>query len=853
VSHARTILDGWTLSAVDPDPTTAAARLPGEIPATIPGTVHTDLIRAGLIADPYLDLNEHESAWIGHTVWSYRTTVQWCPPEDEHTDLVFDGLDTVATVLLNGQEVGRTFNQHRTYRFDLTDMLLVGPNELEVRFDSAWDYAERLQADLGDLPNAYPSPFNFIRKMASNFGWDWGPQLVTAGIWKQVRLEGWSTARLAEVRPTVGLAGETGTVRVDVRLHLSDSSGTASPRSAGLAVLVEVAGQRIEVPVAGASAMVDVRVPDVDVWWPQGMGGQPLYPLRVSLVQTGRELDEWSRRIGFRTASLDTTADQDGSSFTFVINGIPTFIRGANWIPDDCFPSSQTPERYRERIEQALDANLNLLRVWGGGIYESDDFYDICDERGVLVWQDFLFACAAYPEESPISDEVAAEAHDNVLRLASHPSLILWNGCNENIWGWFDWDWQKSIGDRTWGLGYYERILPAIVAELSPGTPYWPGSPYSGSMAFHANDFAHGNVHIWDVWNKVDYTVYGEYEPRFVSEFGFQGPPAWSTIERSIHDQQLTPESPGMLHHQKADDGNGKLQRGLAPHLPAPTSIDDWHFLTQLNQARAIGYAIERYRSQRPHCMGTIVWQLNDCWPVTSWAAIDGYGRRKPLWHRLRRANAERLLTIQPADGLLTLVAVNDGTTRFGTSVNVSRRSLDGAILTSERIELTVDALSSSTATLSVATSQASDPTAEVVVVDVPGSRPITYYFVEDKNLALANADVEVTLGEWTAGEQLIQLSGSMVIRGVSLFPDRIQPDAWVDDVDVDLVPGIPVRITLHTPVPFDVDQIRTAPVLRTVNEVVRAAAFDHAAVELARYNSLPLPEGFWKDSSSPV
>lgn len=824
MTQVSSLTHGWTLRAVAPDAASPAAALPDSIPATVPGTVHTDLLAAGLIDDPYLDLNEVKDEWIGHTRWAYRTSIDWADAGEEHTELVFDGLDTVATVSLNGEEVGRTFNQHRTYRFDVTDRLREGANELEVIFDSAWEYAESVKAELGDLPNAYPTPFGFIRKMAANFGWDWGPQLVTAGIWKDVRLESWSGARLAEVRSALTLDGDTGVVRVTASIATSGSEADADTTARTLTV--SIAGRHIEVPVAAGAASVDaeVRVPQAAVWWPRGMGEQPLYELEVSLRDGDITRDAWRRRVGFRTVELDTSDDEAGSKFTFLINGIPLFIRGANWIPDDCFPSRLTEERYRARIEQAIGANLNLLRVWGGGIYERDEFYDICDELGVLTWQDFLFACAAYPEEEPIRSEVIAEARDNVLRLSTHASLVLWNGCNENIWGWFDWNWQDEVGDRTWGLGYYTEILPPIVAELAPTTPYWPGSPFSGSMEFHPNDFDRGNVHIWDVWNRVDYTTYADYEPRFVSEFGFQGPPTWSTLTRAIHDVPLTPESPGMLLHQKAADGNEKLARGMEPHLPAPQSMEDWHYLTQLNQTRAIVFGIERYRSQRPHCMGTIVWQLNDCWPVTSWAAVDGDGRRKPLWHGLRRSNAERIVTVQPmADGTLMLVAVNDSIEDWAVAGSIRRLAFDGSVLAEQAVSLTVPALDSVGEPVDADVATPADSRREVIRVDVSGARATSHMFVEDKDLALQAAVLQVEVGEWRDGQQTIDVTAGEFVRGLCLFPDRLVADAWTDDADMDIVPGEITRVTVMSPEALDAEALGSFPVLRTVNEVAAA------------------------------
>jgi beta-mannosidase len=528
------------------------------LPATVPGCVHTDLLAAGIIPDPFLGRNETDVAWVGRRDWTYETTLTPIPGGHEQTDLVFDGLDTAAEIRLDGQLLGSVRNMHRSHRFDITGL----SGRLSVNFRSAYGEAEAVRGRLGERPNAYPEPFQYIRKMACSFGWDWGPTLVTAGIWKRVRLEHWSTARIARVRPVVTV--EQGVGRVELHVEVERSRVEA-----GLTLGARIGGVRAEATVDGTSGVVRLEVPDVELWWPRGYGEQPLYDVELWLSHEGL-LDIWRRRIGFRTVELDRGADEHGSGFTFVVNGERLFARGVNWIPDDVLPSRITRERYRTRLTQAADAGVDLVRVWGGGIYESEDFYDACDELGLLVWQDFPFACAAYPEEQPLRGEVEAEARENVVRLMPHPSLVLWNGNNENLWGFKDWGWEQRLAGDSWGEGYYLGLLPRVVAELDPTRPYTPGSPWSGSWDHHPNDPAHGTHHSWEVWNREDYADYRLHVPRFVAEFGWQAPPAYATLRRALPDEELAPDSPGMLHHQKADDGNGKLVRGLARHFPCP-------------------------------------------------------------------------------------------------------------------------------------------------------------------------------------------------------------------------------------------------------------------------------------------
>ncbi|MEV0727163.1 glycoside hydrolase family 2 protein [Polymorphospora sp. NPDC050346] len=815
----RPLHDGWTLRAV-PGSGDPGAGVPEEVagavlPATVPGCVHTDLLAAGRIPDPYLDDNETRLAWIGHTDWIYETTFAADPAGDDRVDLVCAGLDTVATVTLNDVELGRTANMHRGYRFDARPALRAGDNTLRVRFDSAYRYALARRDELGERPNSYPEPFNLIRKMACNFGWDWGPTLVTAGIWQGIGLHTWRVARLAHVRPLTTV--EAGAGRVEVHVGIERADRGAGP----LTVRATVAGATAQATVdAGRdTAVLTLTVADPELWWPHGYGEPTRYPLEVTLhAADGDPLDAWQRRIGFRTVRLDTTADAHGSAFTLVVNDVPVFVRGVNWIPDDVFPTRVTRERYAQRLAQARDANVNLIRVWGGGRYESDDFYDLTDSLGLLVEQDFLFACAAYPEEEPFATEVAAEAREQVTRLASHPSLVMWVGNNENIWGWHDWDWREPLGDRSWGAGFYFDLLPAVVAELDPTRPYWPGSPWSGDHDRHPNDPAHGSTHIWDVWNTDDYVRYREYVPRFVAEFGYQAPPAYATLRRALRDDPLAPDSPGMRHHQKAADGDAKLRRGLDAHLPTPRDFDDWHYLTQVNQARAIALGVEHFRSHRPVCMGTIVWQLNDCWPVTSWSAVDGDGRRKPLWYALRRAYADRLLTVQPRDGVPALVAVNDGGRRWTARVTVSRVGLDGEPRAKAVVELDVAAYATATVPLPADLAQPGDPRRELLVC-ASGDLRAWWFFAPDREIAYPPAAYDTTVEPVDGGLRLT-VTARTVLRDLTVLADRLDPAAVVDDALVTLLPGESVSFTVRTSRPVDPAALAARPVLRCVNDL---------------------------------
>lgn len=781
------VADGWRL------------RLPegGSVPAVVPGCVHTDLMAAGLLPDPFLDRNETRVAWVGRADWTYETALPRPAGGHERTDLVFDGLDTAAEIRLGGTVLGSTRNMHRGYRFDITDVYPDGAPDsgataLTVAFTSAYTEAERVRALTGDRPNAYPEPFQYIRKMACSFGWDWGPTLVTAGMWKQVRTESWSTARLARVVPLVTVDAATG--HVEVRLDLER---TAAGAGRALTVRLRVGETRAEaaVPAGTDRLTIAADVPDPALWWPRGYGEQPLYDCEITLLDGAVALDRWQRAIGFRTVVLDISPDEHGSAFTLVVNGTPVFARGVNWIPDDVLPTRVDAARYRRRLTQAAAAGADLVRVWGGGLYESDDFYDVCDELGLLVWQDFPFACAAYSEEQPLRSEIEAEARENVARLAPHPSLALWNGNNENLWGFRDWGWAADLAGDSWGEGYYLGLLPRIVAETDPTRPYWAGSPWSGSWNHHPNDPDHGTAHSWDVWNRLDYTAYLDSVPRFVAEFGWQAPPAYATVRRAIGDEPLTPDSPGMLHHQKAGDGNGKLARGLAHHFPVPADFDTWHYLTQVNQARAIATGVEHWRSHWPTCAGTVVWQLNDCWPVTSWAAIDGDEREKPLYHELKRLYADRLLTVQPRPGGLVAALVNQAAQDWTGTAVLRRVAVDGAVLAEVRQPFSAAARTVATVLVPAGVLPVADGK-EFLTVSAGDGRAF-WFPVRDKDFAYPAPRWDVAVaGLGDAVE--VTVTARTLLRDLLLRADRLGPAAAADRGLVTLLPGESVTVTVR-------------------------------------------------------
>jgi len=837
--------DGWTVRAVAgavPEALAAALHDERGVPATVPGTVHTDLLAAGLIPDPYLDDHEALLKWVSACDWEYRTTLVWQPDGHERQDLVFDGLDTVATITLNGVEVARTANQHRRYRCDVTALLRPGDNALTVRFASPVREADARSLALGYRPQVNHHPFNALRKAAYNFGWDWGIDAATVGIWRPARLESWSGARLAGVRPLATADVARGAGRLDVHVEV-ERAASEGGGSGPLDVAVRVTGHGADVAAtahleAGESAaVVRLEVPDAALWWPRGHGDQPLHDVGTTLAGAdGVVLDSVATRTGFRSVRLAVEPDEDGTSFTIVVNDRPVWVKGANWIPDDEFLPRVTRARYAARLDQAELAGINLLRVWGGGVYEADDFYAECDERGVLVWQDFAFACAAYAEEEPLRAEVEAEARDNVARLAPHPSLVLWNGSNENVWGHRTWGWIKRLDGRTWGLDYYENLLPAVVAELDGTRPYTPSSPWSGDLPIKPdlfpNDPRHGSMHSWELWNREDWPHYRDVVPRFMAEFGWQGPPAWSTLVRSVSDDPLTPESPGMQVHQKAASGNDKLTDGLLAHLPLPDDMDDWHWAMSWNQATAVQVAVEHLRSWSPRCMGSVVWQLNDCWPVTSWAAVDGDGRPKPLLHALAHAHADRLVTVQPrsaaggepvGDGTdgLAAVLVNDTDEPWSGTLRLRRVAFDGSGLGSHEQDVEVGPRSAATVLVPAGVAAAGDAAAELLVADL-GDAGAYWFYAEPRDSALAPPDLAVAVDE-VAGGFVVRVTARNLVRDLTLLADKAHPDARADDMLVTLLPGesTEVRVSVPDGARLDPRSLVAPHVLRSLNQLV--------------------------------
>jgi beta-mannosidase len=687
----------------------------GWLDVAVPGDVHTALISSGRIDDPYYDRNEEGCSWIEDREWWYRTSFEGqekpLRPE-ERLRLIFRGLDTFATVWLNGEKLGEHHNMFREASFDVSDRVRRGQNTLAVLLDRPLDHVGEGHPDQwGRNPERV-----FMRKAQFGFGWDWGPRLPTVGIWRPVELRRECCATIDGVHfytLDIDPAAERAVVAVRVE---AEQFASDTPLEAAISL-----GSPDEGPVARSSLVLEgegpnragtayVTVERPRLWWTHDLGEPVLYDLSVELLQEGDVLGHHDSRVGIRTLELDQSPDPEEPGtryFRFVLNGVPIFARGADWIPPDSFVGAIARGRYESLISAARDANMNMLRVWGGGIYEHEDFYDFCNSTGLLVWQDFMFACAVYPEEPPsFVAEVEAEARYQVRRLRSHPCLALWCGNNENQW----------IHDRTFwdrqdttvpGALYYHEVLPRVVAELDGRTPYWPGSPFGGD---DHNDRRQGNVHNWEVWHgnfprrfgeearrdptpeNVSYLRYGEDTGRFISEFGMHAAPVRETLRRTIPEDQLYHHSPSMDHHNK-DDPKNKGDNLMMTVTGLPEDLDEYIDFSMISQAEGLKFALEHFRRRKPHCSGTLFWQLNDCWPVLSWSVIDYNGFGKAGYYYARRAYAPLLASFKPAsDGSVELWLTNDTLSGVRDDATVRLASFEGETIWEEDIRVRVPA-----------------------------------------------------------------------------------------------------------------------------------------------------------------
>lgn len=629
--------------------------------AHVPGSVYADLMADGTMPDPFWRENELDAFERMKKDYVYQRTftVTEAQLAHPHVELVCKGLDTLAHVSLNGREIAFADNMHITWVWDVKEQLHAGENTLEIRFDSPILYCAKKAEEAPGWESSDATPgFRHLRKAHCMFGWDWGPRLPDAGIWRPIFLRTWDTARLENA--LMLQAHHDGVVDVTIRPEIAGESAWS-------AEITAPDGEVLTIPETMAAEQV-ITIEHPQLWWPNGLGKQPLYRVTVRLA-TG-DTRVW--RIGLRTMTVSRERDEWGEEFCHVVNGMKVFAMGADYIPEDNILARVTPERTRRLLEDCKAANFNAIRVWGGGYYPDDAFYDICDELGLLVWQDLMYACAFYDLTPDFERSIRVETHQNVARLRHHASLALICGNNEMEMFMAGAN-SALINHRTWEfvptyphhitdyVKMFEYILPAIVKETAPQTYWWPASPSSGGNFDAPNDENRGDNHYWDVWHgEKPFTEYRKFFFRYASEFGFQSFPCLKSVKQFTLPDDRNIFSRVMERHQRNQAANGKILSYLSQTFRYPNSFDDLLYASQLMQAEAIRYGVEHWRRNRGRCMGAIIWQLNDIWPVASWASIDYYGRWKALHYAAKRFFAPVMISAEEEGELSQNPKINE-------------------------------------------------------------------------------------------------------------------------------------------------------------------------------------------------
>ncbi len=608
-----------------------------EFPAKVPGTIHTDLLNNKIIDDPFYSDNELRMDWIPECDWLYQTKFDFKGSLKNNVDLVFEGLDTVSEIYLNEVELGATDNMFVKYTYNVKNILRAKGNKLKVLFKSPTRFAAEEEKKYGKLPVALNSTRVYIRKAQYSFGWDWGPTFPTSGIWRNVYLEEWSDARIENVTfNTISINKQTVEVEVNVDVNTSEKKNMSLEVSLTNG---DVVYDEILLLNSSPKNKVSFEIKEPKLWWPNGEGEQNLYLLNVKIVKKNIVLDEIQRNVGIRTIEL-VLKEKDKATFKFRVNNKDIYSKGVNWIPADSFLPRVNKKKYSELLLLAKHANMNIVRVWGGGVYEGDEFYNLCDELGLLVWQDFMFACGSYPENENFVANVSEEVTQNVLRIQHHACLAIWCGNNENEWIWHQE--QKTSYKKMPGYKIYHKVIPDILKEIDPSLTYWPSSPFGNEN--DPNSFESGNTHQWNIWSRwIDYTEVVNDKSLFVTEFGFQGPANKDTFEKYLPIKNRNISDQIFEHHNKQVEGPERIIKFLSGHLPIKTDWDDYLYLAQLNQAFALKTCLEYWRTNG-RTNGSIIWQINDCWPVSSWAIVDSDTRPKISYHFVKNSFAPQLI-----------------------------------------------------------------------------------------------------------------------------------------------------------------------------------------------------------------
>lgn len=768
-------------------------------PAKIPGTVHTDLLANTLISDPFFGTNEKQLQWIEDQDWEYQTQFLVTKAEKSSLNAVlqFDGLDTYATVFLNGQKILEADNMFRSWRADVKKHLKVGQNTLRIVFASA---VKKGKEAAQNLPYTLPGDEKvFTRKAQYHYGWDWGPRFATAGVWKKASLHFWDTATIVQIRHEQKKLTEdwaalefTATIQATAQgkfqFKVNDKTTVLS---------LHKGSNTVTVPYA---------IKNPKRWWPNGLGAPHLYPFSCQLYQNDKPISSASLNIGLRTIELVQEKDAIGQSFYFKVNDIPVFMKGANVIPPDSFLPRATDSVYKILVRNAVAANMNMLRVWGGGVYPDDAFYDACDRNGILVWQDFMFACAMYPGGTAFLENVKNEVTDNVVRLQNHPSLALWCGNNESDEGWKNWGWQKQYQytpaqeTAIWNdyQQLFHELIPQTLSQLLPANEnrYWPSSPSVGWGK--KESLLQGDSHYWGVWWGMEpFEVYQKKVGRFMSEYGFQGMPNLETFRIFADEKDLMLESEAVKSHQKHPTGYQTINTYMARDYRVPSAFGDYVYVSQLLQADGMKTAIEAHRRAKPYCMGTLYWQLNDCWPVTSWSSADYFGRWKALHYQVKRSFENVLLSVTENDTDCQIFLINDQLAPHNSKLQIEWLDFSGKLL--DKAEVAFDIAGNSSQLLtSISKERFKGNQINQCVLAISctlenGQRLSTlHYLVKPKDLVLTKPNITISRLDPTT----IEVASDVLAKNVMLSADGVH----FSDNYFDLLPNQKMQITLSKP-----------------------------------------------------
>jgi beta-mannosidase len=787
-------------------------RQPGEKdwrPAEVPGCVHTDLLNNGVIEDPFYRDNEKKLQWIEKTGWRYRCIFNADQGllKKRHIEICFHGLDTYARVYLNGSPLLEADNMFRRWNADIKPLLKEGENILIIDFLSPVEHALPGWRALGyELPGG---PRVMTRKAAYHFGWDWGPRLVAPGIWRPVVINAWDTARIDSlqiIQDDITRDRALLTAVFEIRCA-SRTDAVLTIEDLGRMKCLNRAAVRLVPGTNRVSFSFEIDNPRL--WWTNGLGEPFLYRFEGRLTMDNRLIDRVHRKTGLRTVELVTEKDEKGESFYFKLNGRPLFIKGANYIPMDSFLNRVTEAKYRALVNAAADAHMNMLRVWGGGVYENDAFYDLCDEAGILVWQDFMFACAMYPGDAKFLENVRREAADNVKRLRHHACIALWCGNNEISEAWHNWGWQTPFNGnpelkaRIWesyGRLFHE-ILPGVVAKYDSGRAYWPSSPKFGRGS--RRGLYEGDSHYWGVWHDGEpFEKYKEKTGRFMSEYGFQSFPGLQTIKRFTEPGDRAVDSEVMKAHQKHPGGNELIRDYMARHYDIPAGFERFVYLSQLLQAEGMKLGIEAFRRAKPYCMGSLYWQLNDCWPAVSWSGIDYYGNPKALHYFVKRAYADVLISPVEEDGKLKVYLVSDRPRPEQGMVKLALMDFSGKQSWSKTLDCRIEA-GASRCCLEIQTAGllAGNDRREVVFSaefwrDETIAAANLYYFAAPRELRLEDPGIETSVDKVPGGYR-VTLHCRSLAKNVYLSVEGAS--GFFTDNFFDLPPGRPRTIDFIT------------------------------------------------------